>query len=537
MKEDKKIKKVLVTGSAGTVGNYVVQKLLEAGYEVRGVDIRPTPTDEFEGISLDKLEIVTGDLTDKAFAKSAAKGMDAVIHTAALIDIALSYKELSPLNVLSVRYLYEAAKSNRAKIFVHFSSGSIYYPEGVLVTEETPIRPSSAYEQTKAESEDLLRVLGTDNKLPYVILRPGLIYGPRGRFLANGFSAIPAVMRYMVGKIVPGFDGGPRTNLVHAEDVARAAVFLMETPESWKKEYNIADKTILSFGEIITTNIKAYGLRPAYTVTIPSPKITRPLRPILDTDLFFKAANIPMDFAWNKLVEEFDIEPALHPRLDRETAPYMFHNVIFSTERISRLGFTFKHEDYRKSLPEVMRWYIQNRWIPDYDEIPPGAGWTPRVGFIFSERMTGSYRLTAQNGEAKKVDLPFGNNGRELPIEFELDATAKRLERFMFNPTTRIRGNIYMEGLGRHVPIEGTLSIPLLLKRKIIYDFTFEAEKGKTYRFSGEKNVRITSPLDTMTTLPGRIMDENGKEVATATVRFNVRKDLIPFIRSFGFMH
>jgi UDP-glucose 4-epimerase len=537
MKENKKIKKVLVTGSAGTVGNFVVQKLLEAGYEVRGVDIRPTPTGELGDVPLDKLEIVTGDLTDKEFARSAARGMDAVIHTAALIDIALSYKELAPLNVQAVRYLYEAAKNGGARVFVHFSSGSIYYPEGVLVTEETPIRPKSAYEQTKAESEDLLRVLGTDNKLPYVILRPGLIYGPRGRFLANGFSAIPAVMRYMMGKVVPGFDGGPRTNLVHAEDVARAAVFLMETPESWKKEYNVADKTILSFGEIITTNVRAYGLRTAATVTIPSPKITRPLRPILDTDLFFKAANLPMDFAWNKLIEEFEIEPALHPRLDRETAPYMFHNVIFSTERISRLGFTFKHEDYRKSLPEVMRWYIQNRWIPDYDEIPPGAGWTPRVGFIFSERMSGSYRLTDSNGKKKKADLPFGNNGHELPMEFEIDATAKRVERFLFNPTTRIRGSIYMEGLGRHVPIEGTLTIPLLLRRKIIYEFTFKPDEGSTYRFSGEKNVKITSPLDTMTTLPGRIMDENGKEVATAMVRFNLRKDLIPFIRSFGWMH
>jgi hypothetical protein len=184
-----------------------------------------------------------------------------------------------------------------------------------------------------------------------------------------------------------------------------------------------------------------------------------------------------------------------------------------------------------------MRWYIQNRWIPDYDEIPPGAGWTPRVGFIFSERMSGSYRLTDSNGKKKKADLPFGNNGHELPMEFEIDATAKRVERFLFNPTTRIRGSIYMEGLGRHVPIEGTLTIPLLLRRKIIYEFTFKPDEGSTYRFSGEKNVKITSPLDTMTTLPGRIMDENGKEVATAMVRFNLRKDLIPFIRSFGWMH
>jgi UDP-glucose 4-epimerase len=533
---DANVRKVLVTGSAGTVGNYAAGKLLEAGYEVRGVDIRPMPTAEMGSVPLDKLEIVTGDLTQREFCKSILKGVDAVIHTAALIDISLGYKDLAPLNVLAVRYLYEAAKAQHAKVFVHFSSGSIYYPEGVLVTEETPIRPKSAYEQTKAESEDLLRVIGTDNKLPYVVLRPGLIYGPRGRFLANGFSAIPAIFRYLAGKVVPMIDGGPRTNLVHAEDVARAAVFLMEHPESWKKEYNIADKTILSFGEIIATNLRNYGMRTAGRVTIPPPAMMRPMRPILDTDFFFRVANIPVDFAWNRIVDEFELQPMLHPRLDRETAPYMFHNVIFSTERISRLGFELKHEDYRKSLPDVMRWYIQHRWIPDFDEIPPGAGLMPRIGFIFSERMTGSYRLQ-EDSEAKAESHPFGVDSNDLPLEFEIDVRARRMERFALNPTTRIKGNLYMAGLGKYVPIEGTLSIPLLSKKKIIYTFTFPSAAGKPYRFSGEKNVRLLSPVETMTTLPGKITDESGREVATALVKFNLRRDLIPFIRSFSFLH
>jgi UDP-glucose 4-epimerase len=531
------INKVLVTGSAGTVGNYLVQKLLESGYEVKGVDIRPTPVNEFKNVPLDKFEILTGDLTDKEFAKSIVKGVDAVIHTAALIDISLGYKELAPLNVMAVRYLYEAAKSNHAKVFVHFSSGSIYYPEGVLVTEETPIRPKSPYEQTKAESEDLIRVLGTDNRVPYVVLRPGLIYGPRGRFLANGFSAIPAIVKYMMGTTLPRFEGGPRTNLVHAEDVARAAQFLMETPESWRKEYNIADKTILSFGEIITTNLRAYGLKSAYALSIPPPTYTRPFRPILDTDLFFRVVNIPVDFAWAELCKEFDLPPNLHPRLDRETAPYMFHNVIFSTDRISRLGFDLLHEDYRKAVPEVMRWYIDHRWIPRIDEISPGSGWIPRVGLTFSERMSGSYRLE-KHEESDAAQTPFGGNGKELPIEFEVDASASRLERFIFNPSTRIKGNLYMEGLApRQVPIQGTLDIPLLTRRKIVYNFTFNSKEGKKYRFSGEKKIRFLRLLDTFTTLPGKITDEDGKEVASAVVHFNLRKDFVPFLRSFGLTH
>ncbi len=535
-KTDKKIKKVLVTGSAGTVGNYVLGVLLKKGYAVKAVDIRPTPLETLKHLPLDKLEVIVGDLTDKEFAKSLVKGVDAVIHTAALIDIALSYKQLAPLNVMAVRYLYEASKKEGVNIFVHFSSGSIYLPEGAIVSEETPIRPTSPYEQTKAESEDLVRVLGTDKKVPYVIMRPGLIYGPRGRFLANGFSAIPAIMRYLIGKTVPTFAGGPKTNLVHAEDVARAAVFLMETPKSWGKAYNVADKTILSIGQIITANTKAYGLKSSYTVTIPSPTFARPFKPILDTDLFFKIANIPTDIIWSALVKEFEIKPHLHLSLDRESAPYMFYNVVFSIQRLSKLGFKFKHEDYRKELPDVMRWYVEHRWLPDYDEIPPASGWTPRLGFTFSERMSGTFKslekLTGKSGEAAR-----GTNGKELPMEFELDARATRLERFIFNPTTKIKGNLYMEGLARQVQIEGTLQIPLITKRKIIYDFTFNSTEGRKYRFSGEKNIKLLSPISTFTTLPGNVTDEEGKKVASAVVRFNLRKDFFPFVRSFGFVH
>jgi|GEM_PF-594702 len=532
-----KINKVLVTGSAGTVGNYIVQNLLNSGYEVRGVDIRPTPTNEFSNTPTDKLEIVTGDLTDKEFARKVVEGVDAVIHTAALLDIALSYKELAPLNVMAVRYLYESAKSNNVKVFVHFSSGSIYSPEGILVTEETPIRTKSPYEQTKAESEDLLRVLGTDRKVPFVILRPGLIYGPRGRFLANGFSAVPAIFKYLLGNKVPRLEGGPKTNLVHAEDVARAAQFLMETPSSWGREYNIADKTILSFGEIVTTNLLAYGLKCSYRIPVPPPDYTKPLKPVLDTDYFFKIINMPLDFAWSRLCNEFGIQPYLKPKLDRETAPYMFHNVIFSTERLSRLGFEFLHEDYRKSLPEVMNWYIAHRWIPANEEIPPAGGLIPRIGLKFSEKMSGNYKLLKEASTDTHEPIPaqFSSNGKELPIEFEIDAVAPRIERFFFNPTTKIRGNLYMEGMGNHhIPIEGTLDIPLLTRRKIIYNFRFKSNDGKEYRFSGEKNIKFLQLIDTFTTLPGKITDIHGKEVASATLHFNLRRDFIPFIRSFS---
>jgi len=533
-KQEMKIARVLVTGSAGTVGNYVVAELLKKGYLVRAADIRETPADELQGLPLDNLEVRTGDLTSRDFASSVATGVDAVIHTAAIIDISKSYKELSPLNVTAVRFLYEAARKSGARVFVHFSSGSIYGPEEMIVSEETPIRPKSAYEQTKAESEDVIRVLGTDGKLPWVVLRPGLIYGPRGRFLANGFTAIPVLMRYLVGAKVPALEGGPKTNLVHAEDVARAAVFLMETPKAWGTEYNVAESTVMSFGEILTDNFAAYGLETAGAVRIPSPSWAKPFKPLLDTDFFFRVANLPVDIAWNAIVKEYGLAANLHPHLDRETAPYMFHHVIFSTERIAKLGFEYVHHDYRAELPGIMRWCIDHRWLPGFDEIPPASGWTPQVGLIFSERMAGHYvrRDAASAGKGDAV----ADEDRH-PFVFEIDASATRIERFVRKPVMKVKGTLFMEGMAQDVPVEGTLEIPLITRRKIIYDLAFSARDGKRYTFTGEKNVRPLAILQTMTTLPGKVLDEQGNEVADAQLRFNVRRDLLPMVRSFALTH
>jgi UDP-glucose 4-epimerase len=517
------IKKVVVTGAAGTVGSYLVDELLEKGYQVRGVDIR-APREPGRA----KMEFIEGDLTDPGFAASVVQGMDAVINTAALVDISLSYEELYPLNVEAVRVLYQKAAEAGARKFVHFSSGSIYgKPEGELLTEDTELSPSSPYEQSKVDSEKLLAEISQDEGLDWIVLRPGLIYGPGARFLLADIAAIPPLLRFVLGKNIPALRGSIRTNVVHAEDVARAAVFLMRNAAP-ARAYNVADPTPLDVGTIVTAAIRAYGLETRFTIPLPEPGTLRPFKPILDSDIFFRTANKPLAPIWKELVEEHGLVPGLNPTLDRETAPYMFRHSVFSVDRLRVRGFRWKHPDVRESMPAVIRWYVENGWIPKLADVRPGAGRTPRLGFSFTETMAGHVKLT---NDAIMTPTDAGR-----PFEFTVTARATRVERFLRNAETRIEGILHWDDMADGAAISGTLRIPLITDRKLHYDFSFTAMDGKKYRFVGQKDVKLLKPLSTMTTLPGRILDSDEHEVAAGVARFDLRRELLPMVRSFSLL-
>jgi UDP-glucose 4-epimerase len=512
-------RKVVVTGAAGTVGRAVVGRLLAGGWSVRGVDVR-APQEEISG----DLELEIGDLTDPRFAHRCVRDAGAVIHTAALVDISLGYEALRPLNVDAVRVLYRGAARAGARRFVHFSSGSIYGTDGRgPLREEMVLAPSSPYELTKIESERMLEEVGRDEELEWIVLRPGLVYGPGARFLLADLAAVPPLLRAVLGDNVPALAGGPRTNVVHAEDVARAAVFLMLGAAPYRA-YNVADPTPLDMGSIVTAVIRAYGLEPRFTIPLPEPGSLRPLRPVLDSDVFFRAANAPVLPLWRELVEEHALVDALSPALDRESAPYLFRDSVFSVERLAVRGFTWKHPDFREHIGDVLRWYEDNRWIPTVDEVAPGRKRLPRMGFRFTETMAGEVRL--------RDDAVRAGPGR--PFVFTVTARARRIERFLRTWETDLDGVLRWPGVADGAAVRGTLWMPLLSRRVLVYDFSFRGDDGRRLRFVGRKDVRLSRLLATMTRLPGRVLDDEDNEVARGVARFDLGRELLPMVRSFG---
>src|SRR5215469_8335912 len=91
---------VLVTGSAGRIGQAVVRELTARGLPVRGFDLVPTPGADH----------IVGDLTDAAAVRRATEGAGTVIHLAAVPDDDDFLTKLLPSNVVGVYHVLEAAR-------------------------------------------------------------------------------------------------------------------------------------------------------------------------------------------------------------------------------------------------------------------------------------------------------------------------------------------------------------------------------------------------------------------------------------------
>jgi hypothetical protein len=141
-------------------------------------------------------------------------------------------------------------------------------------------------------------------------------------------------------------------------------------------------------------------------------------------------------------------------------------------------------------------------------------------GITFHETMAGSYHLLAAPDRARSITFTIG-------------ARSRRLLDFLRNPLTEIEGEIDAEGLARHRLVRGTLELDLLRKRKIVYRFDFRGDDGESYAFSGEKDLRKGPFLEAMTVLPGAILDAGGATVGEALLRFDLRSDLLGFVKNF----
>jgi len=371
---DTEIKRVMVTGAGGTVGDYVVDELLKGGYEVIAIDLPGKHLKKRHGKLGKNMIFVEGDLCDSEFVHRCVieHSPDAIIHTAALIDLAAPREKLIRVNYEMVVDLYTALRFNAGKIFVHFSSCSIY-DNAKVRTERTGFRADSPYEESKIMAEKYLNGSAKEHSAPYdpkiVILRPSLIYGPANKFLAANYLGIAIILGELFKESLPRFSGGPRTNMVHAEDVARAAVFLMENEATWKRglanAFNIADDSNWGFGEQLTAIQAACGYKiNSIPFPLPSAKIIRLFRGIYESPLFLKAFNRALKIIWNSIVKEYKLKRKFVPEIDKGMTGYFGNDTVFSNEKIKKAGFHLLHPNFRKGILSVIQWYRDRKWIP-----------------------------------------------------------------------------------------------------------------------------------------------------------------------------
>lgn len=189
--------KVLVTGATGFLGGHLVNKLLKAGDRVR---ILARHSANVEPLQTRGVEVVYGDLSDKASLKTAVEGIDIVYHLGAAMGG--SWADYEEVTVKGTQRMLDVSLAAGVQRFVHISSLAVYQVYGLkrnaIIDETRPCDPTpekvGSYSRSKVEAEKIvLQYYGKG--LPVTIIRPGLIYGPRGRVM------FPHIGQFLKNKI------------------------------------------------------------------------------------------------------------------------------------------------------------------------------------------------------------------------------------------------------------------------------------------------------------------------------------------------
>ncbi|MBI4684772.1 MAG: NAD(P)-dependent oxidoreductase [Nitrospirae bacterium] len=184
--------RILITGANGFIGSRVVETLLSHGFTNLRCFVRPSSdlTALNKIITLfDKarIKIVQGNLLSQDDCKRATDGISVIYHLAAGRG-EKSYPDAFMNSVVTTRNLLDAALQNSVlKRFVNISSFTVYSnsknQRGSLLDETSEIEDhpelrGEAYCYAKVRQEQLVMEYGKKYNMPYVILRPGAVYGP-----------------------------------------------------------------------------------------------------------------------------------------------------------------------------------------------------------------------------------------------------------------------------------------------------------------------------------------------------------------------
>lgn len=285
---------ILVTGAAGYVGNNTVRRLVELGKPVRAMVRNPDKAKQRLGSLGSKIEIVTGDVGDRAGLKALMNGATAIIHTVA-IPMERGRATYEEVNYQGTINVVDAARDAGVERFINVSQNGA-----------RPDHPSR-FLRSKGRAQEYV----AKSSLKWTAVRPSVIFGPQDEF----FNAFARLIR-LTPVVFPLIDGGKALfQPVSVYDVVEVVTRSLDDDGTIGKEFTLGGPEVLSLGEIekrvlqamntsrIMINAPVGLLRPAVTVmqaALPGTPVTTTLLELL------KEPNVVQD---NALVSYFHMQP------------------------------------------------------------------------------------------------------------------------------------------------------------------------------------------------------------------------------------
>src|SRR5919107_1737050 len=164
--------RVLITGGAGFLGINLTRHLLSRGYALASLDV-----EQFDYPERDRVEIITGDIRDKALVDRAVEGADFVVHTAAALPL-YSPEDIYTTDVEGTRNVLDASLRHGVKRFVHISSTAVYgIPDHHPLYETDQLHGVGPYGEAKVIAEQICQEY-RDKGMCVPIIRPKSFVGP-----------------------------------------------------------------------------------------------------------------------------------------------------------------------------------------------------------------------------------------------------------------------------------------------------------------------------------------------------------------------
>ncbi len=249
-----------MTGATGFIGRHVTQQLREAGHEVVALVRSPGKAHFLTDMGV---EVVQGDVTDKASIRPAMEGADGVFHIAGWYKIGVrDTRAAQAVNVHGTRHVLETMQELGIPKGVYTSTLAVNsHTQGAVVDESYRFTGQhlSVYDRTKAEAHRIAEAFIAQG-LPLIIVQPGLVYGP-----GDEGPTHELLVQYLTQKL-PLLPQGVAFSWAHVDDIAQGHILAME-------KGRIGESYFLA-GPVHTL---ADGLKLAEEITgVPGPRMTAP---------------------------------------------------------------------------------------------------------------------------------------------------------------------------------------------------------------------------------------------------------------------
>jgi nucleoside-diphosphate-sugar epimerase len=246
--------RVLLTGANGFIGSHVLDGLLESGAEAT-ILLRTTSDTRFVERRLPAVQVQYGDVQAPGALREACRGAQVVIHCAGKTK-ALRKRDYFAVNADGTRNLVEACNAaGSVEQLVLISSLAVSGPglPADPAREEEPPRPVSVYGRSKALGERHVRDLC---RVPYTILRPAAVYGPRDGDLLLAFKMVKRGIMPLIG------GGRQPVSLVYVGDVVEGVLRSIGAAAGIGGTYHLAHPVPWTQRALLATIAEAIGVEP-----------------------------------------------------------------------------------------------------------------------------------------------------------------------------------------------------------------------------------------------------------------------------------